>query len=65
MINYFRSTLKANPAMIRETKKGRKGGNGGEGRKERERERRSAFLFISRTDSGGPDVVGHNVGVGH
>lgn len=51
--------------MIRETKKGRKGGNGGEGRKERERERRSAFLFISRTDSGGPDIVGHNVGVGH
>ena len=32
--------------MIRETKKGRKGGNGGEGRKEREKER-DGVLFYS------------------
>lgn len=49
--------------MIRETKKGEKERMGV---KEREREREGVFfIHISYGYPGGPDVVGHNVGIGH
>lgn len=50
--------------MIRETKKGEKERMRKKER-ERERERGSVFLFISRRNPGRPDVVGHNIGIGH
>lgn len=51
--------------MVREKKKKGEKGRMGEKEGERERERGSVFLFISRTNPSGPDVVGHNVGIGH
>lgn len=50
--------------MIRETKKGEKERMGVKER-ERERERECFFIHISYGYPGGPDVVGHNVGIGH
>lgn len=47
--------------MIRETKKGEKE-RMRKKETEKERERGSVFLFISRRN---PDVVGHNIGIGH